>query len=148
MVPFQNCVRQPHPTFKMAHTTKNRNFFCLLLPKYNISWNFLGNFTFTFYIDFSTCDKRTNSYKFDSIKGLLNTWYYRELSSFRKITVIITLTLPNWIQSLTELPNPLEWVIKGIKDIFMIFRSMGRIIKLNHSYDYWIWKRRLKSVVY
>jgi hypothetical protein len=26
-VPFQNCVRQPRPPFKMAAVTKNRNFF-------------------------------------------------------------------------------------------------------------------------
>ena len=25
--PFQNCVRQPRPPFKMATVTKNRNFF-------------------------------------------------------------------------------------------------------------------------
>ena len=25
--PFQNCVRQPRPPFKMAAVTKNRNFF-------------------------------------------------------------------------------------------------------------------------
>jgi hypothetical protein len=30
--PFQNCVRQPRPPFKMAAVTKNRNFFnCPLL---------------------------------------------------------------------------------------------------------------------
>jgi hypothetical protein len=29
--PFQNCVRQPCPPFKMAAVTKNRNFFnCLI----------------------------------------------------------------------------------------------------------------------
>ena len=27
VVPFQNCVRQPRPSFKMAAVTKNRNFF-------------------------------------------------------------------------------------------------------------------------
>jgi hypothetical protein len=32
VVPFQYCVRQPHPPFKMAAVTKNRNFFnCPLL---------------------------------------------------------------------------------------------------------------------
>jgi hypothetical protein len=32
VVPFQNCVRQPRPPFKMAAVTKNRNFFnCPLL---------------------------------------------------------------------------------------------------------------------
>jgi hypothetical protein len=30
--PFQNCVRQPHPPFKMAAVTKNRNFFNQNLP--------------------------------------------------------------------------------------------------------------------
>ena len=33
--PFQNCVRQPRPPFKMAAVTKNRNFFnCPLLLYY------------------------------------------------------------------------------------------------------------------
>ena len=33
--PFQNCVRQPRPPFKMAAFTKNRNFFnCSLLLYY------------------------------------------------------------------------------------------------------------------
>jgi hypothetical protein len=32
VVPFQNCVRQAHPPFKMAAVTKDRNFFnCPLL---------------------------------------------------------------------------------------------------------------------
>jgi hypothetical protein len=35
MVPFQNCVQQPCPPFKMAVITENRNFFnCLLLLYY------------------------------------------------------------------------------------------------------------------
>jgi hypothetical protein len=36
--PFQNCVRQPCPPFKMAAVTKNRNFF-----KWPIGWK--KNFT-------------------------------------------------------------------------------------------------------
>ena len=35
VVPFQNCVRQSRPSFKMAAVTKNRNFFsCPLLLYY------------------------------------------------------------------------------------------------------------------
>jgi hypothetical protein len=35
VVPFQNCVQQLHPPFKMAAVTKNRNFFhCPLLLYY------------------------------------------------------------------------------------------------------------------
>ena len=35
VVPFQYCVRQPHPPFKMAAVTKNRNFFsCQFLLYY------------------------------------------------------------------------------------------------------------------
>jgi hypothetical protein len=35
VVPFQNCIRQLHPPFKMAAVTKNRNFFsCPLLLYY------------------------------------------------------------------------------------------------------------------
>ena len=37
VVPFQNCVRQPHHQLKMAAITKNRNFFhCLLLLYYKL----------------------------------------------------------------------------------------------------------------
>jgi hypothetical protein len=56
--------------------------------------------------------------KIKSIKGLLNTWCYRELTYIGRITVIKTLALPILIQSLTVLPNPPEWVIKEIQDIF------------------------------
>ena len=36
--PFQNCVRQPRPPFKMAAVTKNRNFFnCPLLLYYPLA---------------------------------------------------------------------------------------------------------------
>jgi hypothetical protein len=70
--------------------------------------------------------------KIKSIKGLLNTWCYRELTYIGRITVIKTLALPILIQSLTVLPNPPEWVIKEIQDIFfIIFCGMGRMIKLN-----------------
>jgi hypothetical protein len=34
VVPFQNCVRQPRPSFKMAAVTKNRNFF----NKFSVIW--------------------------------------------------------------------------------------------------------------
>jgi hypothetical protein len=37
VVPFQNCVRQLHPPFKMATVTKNRNFFNCPLLLYNKS---------------------------------------------------------------------------------------------------------------
>ena len=42
-VPFQNCVRQPRPPFKMAAVTKNRNLFncpLLLFFKIKMSSNF------------------------------------------------------------------------------------------------------------
>ena len=39
MTPFQNCVQQPWPQFKMAAVTKNRNFFnCPLLLYYKSKW--------------------------------------------------------------------------------------------------------------
>jgi hypothetical protein len=42
------------------------------------------------------------------------------------------MALPILIQSLTLLPNPPEWVIKEIQDIFFIICcGMGRMIKLN-----------------
>ena len=37
VIPFQNCVSEPNPPFKMAVVTKNRNFFyCLLLLYYTM----------------------------------------------------------------------------------------------------------------
>ena len=39
VVSFQNCIRQPHPSFKTAAVTKNRNFFnCLLLLYCKSKW--------------------------------------------------------------------------------------------------------------
>ena len=39
VIPFQYCVRQPHPTFKMVAVTKNRNFFsCQFLLYYKSNW--------------------------------------------------------------------------------------------------------------
>jgi hypothetical protein len=61
----------------------------------------------------------------------LNTWCYRALTYIGRITVIKTLALPNLIQSLTVLPNPPEWVITEIEDIFFIIScGMGRMLKL------------------
>ena len=35
VAPFQYCVRQPCPPFKMAAVTKNRNFFSCQFPLYS-----------------------------------------------------------------------------------------------------------------
>ena len=41
VVPFQYCVRQPRPPFKIAAVTKNRNFFNFPLLLYHINQNVL-----------------------------------------------------------------------------------------------------------
>jgi hypothetical protein len=91
------------------------------LPELNISWNFLGKFKLLgIHFDLLQKDKTLINFteKIKNIKGLLNTWCYRELTYIGRITVIKTLALPILIQSLTVLPNPPEWVIKEIQDIF------------------------------
>jgi hypothetical protein len=57
VVPFQNCVRQPCPPFKMTVVTKNRNFInCLFLFYYKSKWAqiiflfFLWNVSFSWFI--------------------------------------------------------------------------------------------------
>ena len=45
---------------------------------------------------------------------------YKEHTYIGRITVIKALVLPILIQSLRVLPNPPEWVIKEIQDIFFI----------------------------
>jgi hypothetical protein len=39
VIPFQYCVRQLHPPFKMAAVNKNRNFFSCQFPLYYKSAN-------------------------------------------------------------------------------------------------------------
>ena len=92
-----------------------------LLPELNLSSNFSGKFKLLgIHFDLLQKDKTLINFteKIKSIKGLLNTWCYRELTYIERITVIKTLALPILIQSLTVLPNPPEWVIKEIQDIF------------------------------
>ena len=46
VVPFQNCVRQPRPSFKMVAITKNRKFGNKSLKNY-LLWNFWANWAQT-----------------------------------------------------------------------------------------------------
>jgi hypothetical protein len=92
-----------------------------LLPELNLSSNFSGKFKLLgIHFDLLQKDKTLINFteKIKSIKGLLNTWCYRELTYIGRITVIKTLALPILIQSLTVLPNPPEWIITEIQDIF------------------------------
>jgi hypothetical protein len=90
------------------------------LPELNLSWNFSGKLKLLdIHFDLLQKDKTLINFtkKIKSMKGLLNTWCYRELTYIGRITVIKTLALPILIQSLTVLPNPPEWVIKRTQDI-------------------------------
>jgi len=91
------------------------------LPELDLSRNLSEKFKLLgIHFDLLQKDKTLINFteKIKSMKGLLNTWCYRELNYIGRITVIKTLALPILIQSLTVLPNPPEWVIKEIQDIF------------------------------
>jgi len=88
-----------------------------LMPELNLCWTFSGKFELLcIHFDLLQKDKILINFteKIKSIKSLLNTWCYKELTYIRRITVIKTLVLPILIQSLTLLPNPPEWVIKEL----------------------------------
>jgi hypothetical protein len=107
-----------------------------LLPELNLSWNFSGKFKLLgIHFDLLQKDKTLINFteKIKSIKGLLNTWCYRELTYIGRITVLKTLALPILTQSLTVLPNPPEWVIKEIQDIFYNFLWNGKNDKIKRT---------------
>ena len=103
------------------------------MPELNLSWNFSGKFKLLdIHFDLLQKDKTFINFteKIKSMKGLLNTWCYRELTYIGRITVIKTLALPMLIQSRAVLPNPPEWVIKEIQDILYNFLWNGKNDKI------------------
>ena len=95
-----------------------------ILPNKNLNWNTTGKFkVLGIKFDLNSEDKTLINFeeKVETIKSLLNTWIYRDLTIMGKITVIKSLALPIIIQSLTVLPNPPSRIINALQNVFFSF---------------------------
>ncbi len=107
-----------------------------ILPHKSLKWNHAGRFKLLgIWFELAKVDKTICNFydKIKTIKSLLNTWTYRELTYIGRITVIKTLALPILVQVLTVLPNPPDTVLKEIQNIFFNFLWNGKPDKIKRS---------------
>ena len=74
--------------------------------------------------------------KFENIKNLLNTWSWRSLTMFGKMTVIKSLAIPKLVHLLRALPNPDEQFFKKLDKIIFDFIWNGKPDKIKRSIMY------------
>lgn len=110
-----------------------------LLPEKKLLWNHQGAFKLLgIKYNFQKTNIFEDNYieKLNGVQKLLKDWSFRNLTYIGRVTIIRTLALPIFIQTLTVLPNPPSYIISELQKTFFNFLWDGKPDKIKRNVMY------------